>query len=69
MSKTLESLQKEIILESKKGYPILLAGAIVFLIYTVMHFIFPIKAVHLIWIFGLSVIFPVGILIGKNCWC
>ena len=65
MNKTLGILQKEIILESKMGYPILLSGAIVFLIYTVLHFIFPIKAVYLIWIFGLSVIFPVGILIGK----
>ncbi|MFJ7737642.1 DUF7010 family protein [Lysinibacillus sp. NPDC097287] len=65
MSKTLEDLQKEIIFEAKKGYPILLSGAVVFLIFTLMHFIVPIEAVHLIWIFGLGVIFPIGILISK----
>ena len=65
MSKTLENLQKEIIFEAKKGFPILLSGAIVFLIYTLMHLIFPIEAVRLIWILGLGVIFPLGILISK----
>ena len=65
MSKTLENLQKEIIFEAKKGFPILLSGAIVFLIYPLMHLIFPIEAVRLIWILGLGVIFPLGILISK----
>ena len=43
----------------------MLSGAFVFLIYTLMHLIFPIEAVRLIWIFGLGVIFPIGILISK----
>lgn len=65
MNKTLENLQKEIIFEVKKGYPILLSGAIVFLIFTLMPLVFPIEAVRLIWIFGLGVIFPIGIFISK----
>lgn len=65
MSKTLESLQKEIIFEAKKGFPIFLSGAIIFLIFTLMPLFFPIKTVSLIWIFGLSAIFPFGILLSK----
>jgi len=65
MSKTLDKLQKEVIFETKKGFPILLSGAIIFLIFTLMPLVFPIEAVHLIWIFGLGAIFPVGILISK----
>ncbi|MEX3621030.1 DUF7010 family protein [Viridibacillus arvi] len=65
MSKTLDELQKEIIFEAKKGFPILLSGAIVFLIFTLMPLVFPIEAVRLIWIFGLGAIFPIGILISK----
>ena len=65
MNKTLESFQNDIIFEAKKGFPLLIAGAVVFLIFTIMHFIFPIEAVRLIWIFGLGAIFPIGILISK----
>jgi hypothetical protein len=65
MSKTLEKLQAEIIFEAKKGFPILLSGAIVFLLFTLIPLVFPMKTVHLIWIFGLGAIFPFGILISK----
>ncbi|MEG0384331.1 DUF7010 family protein [Solibacillus cecembensis] len=65
MSKTLENLQKEVIFETKKGFPILLSGAIIFLIFTLMPLVFPIEVVQLIWIFGLGAIFPFGILISK----
>ncbi|AOZ93841.1 DUF7010 family protein [Paenibacillus crassostreae] len=65
MSRTLEELQKEIIFEARKGFPILLSGVIVFLIFTLMPLVFPIEAVRLIWIFGLGAIFPIGILISK----
>ena len=41
MTKTLELLQSDIISEAKKGYPILLAGCIVFLLFTFLPFIFP----------------------------
>lgn len=65
MSKTLENLQKEVIFETKKGFPILLSGAFVFLIFTLLPFVVPIEAVQLIWIFGLGAIFPIGMLISK----
>ncbi|MCP1144895.1 hypothetical protein MKZ01_08625 [Lysinibacillus endophyticus] len=65
MSKSLETLQSEIIKDAKKGFPILLAGSIVFFIFTFLPLLFPMKAVYLIWIFGLGAIFPLGILLGK----
>ncbi|WP_404328602.1 DUF7010 family protein [Mesobacillus maritimus] len=65
MSKTLENLQSEIISESKKGYPILLSGSIVFLIFAFLPFFLPMEVVYLVWIFGLAVIFPFGLLLGK----
>ena len=65
MTRTLDQLQTDIILTAKKGYPILIAGAIVFFLFTLMPLVIPMKVVHLVWIFGLSVIFPFGILISK----
>lgn len=65
MNMTLKDLQKEVILETKKGFPILLSGAIIFLIFTCMSLFFPIEVVHLTWIFGLGAIFPIGILISS----
>ncbi len=65
MSKTLDNLQQEIIFEAKKGFPILLSGSVVFIIFMLMYFVFPIEIVHLIWIFGLGVIFPLGFFISK----
>lgn len=65
MMVTLEELQSDIIIEAKKGYPILLSGSIVFLLFTFLPFILPMEAIHLIWIFGLGAIFPLGLLLGK----
>lgn len=65
MDKTLEDLQKELIGEVKKGFPILLSGAVVFLLFTLMPLVLPIEAVHLSWIFGLGAIFPIGFGISK----
>jgi hypothetical protein len=65
MTKTLENLQSEIISESKKGYPILLSGSIVFLIFAFLPMFLPMEIVYLVWIFGLAVIFPFGLLLGK----
>ncbi|WP_099098684.1 DUF7010 family protein [Bacillus thermotolerans] len=50
---------------SKKGYPILLSGAIIFLLFALMPIILPMTAVHLIWVIGLGAIFPLGLLIAK----
>lgn len=65
MDKTLEDLQKEMIVEVKKGFPILLSGAVVFLLFTLMPLVLPIEAVRLSWIFGLGAIFPIGLGISK----
>lgn len=65
MTKTLENLQTEIISEAKKGFPIILSGSIVFLIFTFLPYLFSMKTVHLIWIFGLAAIFPFGLLLSK----
>jgi hypothetical protein len=65
MSKSLDQLHTDIIHIAKKGYPILLSGSIVFFLFTFMPLLFPIKIVYLIWIFGLGVIFPFGILLSK----
>ncbi|RXT03577.1 hypothetical protein [Ammoniphilus sp. CFH 90114] len=65
MNRALEQLQTEMIVTAKKGFPILLSGSIIFLLFTFLPFIFPMETVYLIWIIGLSVIFPLGILLGK----
>ena len=65
MTRTLDELQMDIITTAKKGYPILISGAIVFLLFTLLPLVVPMNIIHLIWIFGLSVIFPFGILISK----
>jgi hypothetical protein len=62
---TLEYLQTDIILKAKKGFPILLSGSIVFFLFTFLPLVFPMKAIYLIWIFGLSLIFPFGLLLGR----
>ncbi|MFJ5625366.1 DUF7010 family protein [Peribacillus loiseleuriae] len=65
MNRTLEKLQTEITFEVRKGFPLLLSGAIIFLFFTFMPSVFSMDTVHLIWIFGLGAIFPFGILISK----
>lgn len=65
MNSSLETLQVELITEAKKGFPILLSGSIVFFLFSLMPFFFPLETVYLIWIFGLGVIFPFGILLSK----
>jgi hypothetical protein len=65
MSKTIEELHKDIIIESRKGYPILLSGSIVFFMFSLMPFVLPMNVVSLVWIWGLGLIFPLGLLLGK----
>ena len=33
-----------------------------------MPLVLPMETVHLIWIFGLGAIFPIGMFISKNSW-
>ena len=65
MDRTLEHLQTDLISSAKKGYPFLLSGSIVFLLFTYLPLIFPMNTVYLIWIFGLIVIFPIETLVSK----
>ena len=65
MNLSLEKLQATIITDAKKGFPILLSGAIVFFLFSFLPLIFPMETVYLIWIFGLGAIFPFGILLSK----
>ncbi|WP_456274706.1 DUF7010 family protein [Bacillus sp. AK031] len=65
MSQTLVNLHSDISSEARKGYPILLSGAIVFLAFTFLPFFLPMETVHLVWIFGLGAIFPFGLLLCK----
>ena len=65
MTNSLERIQSNLIQEAKKGYPTLLLGCIVFLLFIFLPFLFLIETVYLIWIFGLGVIFPIGLLLSK----
>jgi hypothetical protein len=64
-AKSLDQLKVEIIATSKRGYPILVAGALFFLVLALLPAIMPLRTVQLIWVLGLIVIFPVGILLGQ----
>lgn len=63
--KGLLQLKKEIIVSAQRGYPILLSGAIYFFILGFLPFFLDMARVQLIWILGLGVIFPFGLLIAK----
>lgn len=65
MNHTVDQARDNLIITAKKGYPILLAGAIVWLLIAFTPFIFAKEIVHLIWIWGLMVIFPLGLMLGK----
>jgi hypothetical protein len=64
-AKSLDQLKTEIIASSKRGYPILVAGALFFLILALLPAVIPLRTVQLIWVLGLIVIFPAGILLGR----
>jgi hypothetical protein len=57
-AKSLDQLKAEIIASSKRGYPILVAGALFFLVLTLLPAIMPLRTVQLTWVLGLIVIFP-----------
>ncbi|RZT15494.1 DUF7010 family protein [Fictibacillus sp. BK138] len=61
----LTEIQINLIQTAKRGYPILLAGAIFFFLISFAPLFFSLKALGLIWIVGLGVIFPAGILIAR----
>jgi hypothetical protein len=64
-AKSLDQLKVEIIASSKRGYPILVAGALFFLVLALLPAVLPLRTVQLLWVLGLIVIFPAGILLGR----
>lgn len=63
-SVSLDELKLELIRSSRRGYPILLAGALFFAILAILPALVPVQTVRLLWVVGLVIIFPLGILIG-----
>lgn len=63
-AKTLFDLQTDIIVSAKRGYPILVSAAAFFAVMAVMEAYLPQRTLGLAWIFGMMVIFPLGVLLG-----
>jgi len=51
---------------TQRGYPILVAGAVYFLVLALLRALVPVRTVQLIWVLGLCVIFPAGVLLGRT---
>lgn len=65
MNRSLEELKIDVSTSAQKGYPLLLSGAIFFLVLAILAYVVPKETLHLIWVVGLGFIFPFGILLGK----
>lgn len=65
MNNTIEDLKVDVSRSAQKGYPLLLSGAIFFLMLASLVYVIPKETLHLIWVIGLGFIFPFGILLGK----
>ena len=63
-TKTLAQLQLEIIKSAKRGYPILISAAAFFALIAVLGRVIPLRTLGLAWIFGMMVIFPLGVALG-----
>jgi hypothetical protein len=57
--------KNELIATSKRGYTILIAGAVYHLVLGILTILFPLETIHFIWVVGMSSIFPLGVLLGK----
>lgn len=63
-AKTLAQLQVEIIRSAKRGYPILISAATFFALMAALGNVIPLRTLGLAWIFGMMVIFPLGVALG-----
>lgn len=61
---TLVELQDHIIEVAQRGYPILVAGSAFFLVLAAIANTLPQRTLGLVWIFGMMVIFPTGVMLG-----
>jgi uncharacterized protein DUF7010 len=64
-ARTLTQLQDQIIESAQRGYPILLSAAGFFALIAALAQVFPRRTLGLVWIFGLMIIFPVGVALGS----
>src|SRR5690349_24388106 len=64
-AKTLVQLQDQIINSAKRGYPILVSSAAFFALVAALGQLLPQRILGLAWIFGLTVIFPGGVALGR----
>jgi len=63
--KTLLQLQGEIITSAKRGYPILVSASFFFVLIAILAQVLSERTLGLVCIFGMMVIFPVGVLLGR----
>jgi hypothetical protein len=64
-TKSLAQLQVEIIKSAKRGYPILISAAAFFALIAALGRVIPLHTLGLAWIFGMMVIFPLGVGLGS----
>lgn len=62
---TLRELQDDIIQTAQRGYPILVTGSAFFLLLAGLGNVLPQRTAGLVWIFGMIVIFPTGVMLGS----
>ena len=61
---TLAELQDHIINVAQRGYPILVTGSAFFFLLAAIGNLLPQRTLGLVWIFGMMVIFPSGVMLG-----
>ena len=61
---TLAVLQDHVIDVAQRGYPILVTGSAFFIVLAAISNALPQRALGLVWIFGMMVIFPTGVMLG-----
>lgn len=61
---SLVELQDHIINEAQRGYPILVTGSAFFALLAAVGSLVPQRTLGLVWIFGMMVIFPSGVMLG-----
>jgi uncharacterized protein DUF7010 len=64
-AETLVQLQDQIIRSAKRGYPILVSAAGFFAVIAALGQLLPLRTLGLAWIFGMMVIFPAGVALGR----
>ena len=57
-------LQDHVINVAQRGYPILVTGSAFFIVLAAMGNAVPQRTLGLVWIFGMMVIFPTGVMLG-----